>query len=90
MAKKDHLFFCSECGNEFSRWVGQCPACNSWNTLKEAPKQTARDEQSVSKRLQVSSGKNKPTLLSDVKQQQQSRIPTCMSEFDPRTWWWFS
>lgn len=26
---------CSQCGNEFTKWVGQCPACKEWNTLTE-------------------------------------------------------
>jgi DNA repair protein RadA/Sms len=30
-------FFCTECGNETSRWEGQCPACKAWNTLVEEP-----------------------------------------------------
>ncbi len=38
MAKtKTTAFFCSECGNEFSKWMGQCPACKAWNTLVEEP-----------------------------------------------------
>lgn len=43
MAKaKTTAFFCSECGYESSKWVGQCPACKAWNTMVEAPKMTAR------------------------------------------------
>lgn len=36
MAKSGSLFLCSSCGNEFSKWTGQCPACGEWNTLVEA------------------------------------------------------
>ena len=36
MAKKNvSVFFCQECGNETSKWSGQCPACGAWNTLVE-------------------------------------------------------
>jgi DNA repair protein RadA/Sms len=31
------VFVCSNCGNEFSKWSGQCSACREWNTIKEAP-----------------------------------------------------
>ena len=29
------IFVCSNCGNEFSKWQGQCSACGEWNSLKE-------------------------------------------------------
>lgn len=32
---KETTFVCSSCGNEFSRWTGQCSACGEWNSLKE-------------------------------------------------------
>ncbi len=35
MAKDKTVFFCSECGFEASKWMGQCPACKSWNTFAE-------------------------------------------------------
>ena len=35
MAKSKTVFVCSECGNESSKWLGKCPACNSWNTFYE-------------------------------------------------------
>ena len=35
MAKSKTIFVCSACGNESSKWLGKCPACNSWNTFYE-------------------------------------------------------
>ena len=35
MAKNSYVYFCSECGYESSKWMGQCPACKSWNTFVE-------------------------------------------------------
>jgi DNA repair protein RadA/Sms len=29
------IFVCSNCGNEFSKWAGQCTMCGEWNSLKE-------------------------------------------------------
>lgn len=34
-AKNKMVFVCSECGHETVKWMGQCPACSSWNTLEE-------------------------------------------------------
>lgn len=35
MAKNQTVFVCSSCGNESPKWLGKCPACNSWNTFYE-------------------------------------------------------
>jgi DNA repair protein RadA/Sms len=35
MSKKETIFVCSSCGNEYSKWQGQCSACGEWNSLKE-------------------------------------------------------
>ena len=35
MAKEKTVYVCSECGQEAAKWVGKCPACGCWNTMKE-------------------------------------------------------
>ncbi|MGN1328041.1 MAG: DNA repair protein RadA [Clostridia bacterium] len=35
MAKAKTIFVCNECGYESPKWLGKCPACNSWNTFFE-------------------------------------------------------
>ena len=35
MAKNKTIFVCNECGYESAKWLGKCPACNSWNTFFE-------------------------------------------------------
>ncbi len=35
MAKRKTAFVCTECGADFPKWQGQCPACGAWNTLSE-------------------------------------------------------
>lgn len=35
MSKNQTVFVCSSCGNESPKWLGKCPACNSWNTFYE-------------------------------------------------------
>ena len=35
MAKAKSVFVCNECGYESPKWLGKCPACNSWNTFFE-------------------------------------------------------
>ena len=35
MPKRDTYYVCNECGHEEPKWLGQCPACGSWNSLEE-------------------------------------------------------
>ena len=35
MAKNKTIFVCNECGYESAKWLGKCPACNSWNNFFE-------------------------------------------------------
>ena len=35
MAKAKRIYGCTECGATFSKWAGQCPECQAWNTLVE-------------------------------------------------------
>ena len=35
MVKEKTLYVCDYCGQESVKWVGKCPACGRWNTMKE-------------------------------------------------------
>jgi len=35
MAKDNQQWLCTECGEVFGKWIGQCPSCEAWNTIKE-------------------------------------------------------
>lgn len=35
MAKDKIMYVCEECGHESAKWVGKCPNCGLWNTMKE-------------------------------------------------------
>ena len=37
----ESVFVCSNCGNEFSKWAGQCSACHEWNSLREVKSQSS-------------------------------------------------
>ncbi|MCR4909700.1 MAG: hypothetical protein K5909_00255, partial [Bacteroidales bacterium] len=30
MPKAKTLWYCTNCGNESPKWMGQCPACKEW------------------------------------------------------------
>jgi len=75
--KGKSVFFCTECGNESSKWLGQCPACHAWNTFAEepsGPKKTAG-----AKRFGHSA---EPVIISQVSTDSEERILTGIHEFD--------
>lgn len=40
--KKDKTsYLCTECGDSFPKWFGQCPSCKAWNSLSENKFETA-------------------------------------------------
>jgi DNA repair protein RadA/Sms len=35
MARQKTAYVCNDCGADYTKWQGQCAACNAWNTLTE-------------------------------------------------------
>ena len=73
---------CNNCGNEFSKWSGQCGFCKEWNSLKEIKNYELRitNKGKNSKREKVEVKK-----LSEIKEEyntNQNIFSTQISEFD--------
>lgn len=77
MTKKEKVIFvCQNCGAEFAKWLGQCPACNSWNTLVEE----LREKTSKIRKKQISSVI--PRRLSEISLTDKLRLQTGIKELD--------
>jgi len=79
MAKIKTVFYCTACGNESPKWLGQCPACGAWNTLVEH----------IEKPNPITKGKSAPVGFSRTAQQlsqitgdDELRFSTGMGELD--------
>lgn len=57
MAKSKVHYVCSECGDSFLKWMGQCPSCKAWNSLKEFHEKSEKSDFSSLTVLHQSSGK---------------------------------
>lgn len=74
------IFVCQQCGNEYSKWLGKCTACNAWNSLVETTTVTGKSKKSkTSRSRQVESQTQK---LTDIKASEMKRITTGISELD--------
>jgi len=74
--KNKSVFVCSECGNESSKWLGKCPACNGWNTFYEEKVDT-RTNSYKSKGIQAD-----PINLNEVQIENKLRVSTGFEELD--------
>ncbi len=76
MAKIKKGWFCSNCGNESSKWLGRCPSCGEWNTIVEevvttdnsTPKNSSRNRSLLNIQNPV------PMPLNEISISQESRI----------------
>ena len=74
MAKGKTEFVCRECGYTCAKWLGQCPACRSWNTLEEETVEPSGPAPAVSG--------EKPVRLCDVSLEDSARWTTGFAELD--------
>ena len=78
MAKQNKtVFVCNECGYESPKWMGKCPACNSWNTFFEQKleKVTENGVKKIKER-------NEPKALNSYKGEEAKRTSTGFYELD--------
>ncbi len=76
---RDTVFFCTECGYESKKWLGQCPACHSWNSFSEEPVVKTGSKASVGSKGRISERK-KPVALKDIDAYKEERLETGISE----------
>lgn len=76
MAKSKTIFVCNECGNESAKWLGKCPACNSWNTFFEQKIVETKNKEKIEKSSVV------PQKLNEYVAKDTIRINTGFGELD--------
>ena len=75
------VFFCTECGYESPKWMGQCPGCKAWNTFKEGldNKQSVKGSPSTKR---STSEKTAIIPVSKVEIKKEDKIKTNIGELD--------
>ncbi|MDP1836846.1 MAG: DNA repair protein RadA [Chlamydiales bacterium] len=72
------VWCCSSCGHSQTKWAGQCPTCNQWNTFNEEMEERAGTERFEGRKTESS----RPMRLKEVSVQNTPRIKTQIYEFD--------
>ena len=77
MPKPKTQYVCQECGHASAKWLGQCPACTTWNSLvaEAQPERATRGADAVSALVEAIS-------LIDVPADTGVRQQTGIEEFD--------
>ena len=78
MAKNKTVFVCNECGYESGKWLGKCPACNSWNSFFE---QIVVESKNSSFKLEDKK-RNVPQKLNSYEAKETFRTSTGFGELD--------
>ncbi len=77
--KNKTVFFCTECGNESSKWTGRCLSCGAWNTMTE---QKVVKKNASSSSYSIDTETSKPKNISEIEINEDERISTGIEEFD--------
>ncbi len=82
MAKATSAFVCQECGEDFTKWQGQCGACRAWNSLQEVRLGKASKSGGSGFRGYAGGEQTKVTSLAEVDLEELPRFSSGMEEFD--------
>lgn len=83
MAKKSKtVFMCTECGNEYTAWQGQCSYCGAWNTIVEHKVAPTEEPAASDTRRRLGGSAARPVKLGSVGTHDYSRISSGLSELD--------
>ncbi|MDC0663058.1 DNA repair protein RadA [Marinobacter sp. SS21] len=83
MAKTKTAYVCTECGADYSKWMGQCTACQAWNTVSEVRGVSGNGKTNRGARFDGFAGSlAEVQTLDSVSLSEQSRISSGLQELD--------
>lgn len=81
MSKVKTTFFCQNCGQQFTKWQGQCTSCKEWNTIAEEVIQKEK-ERSWKQNGSSSARSAQPLKINEIEWSKERRIQTPDPEFN--------
>lgn len=80
MAKIKTSFFCQNCGTQHSKWLGQCNACNQWNTIIEEV--ISKETQPNWKSTKSKNSNSRALKIKDITANEEARLNAVSSELN--------
>jgi DNA repair protein RadA/Sms len=80
--KAKTMFYCTECGNETSKWAGKCLACGAWNTIVEQPEKGRGHSKGSSSTTRRGHSVRQACPVTELQSDEEIRFPTGMGELD--------
>lgn len=81
--KQKKIYQCQSCGAQQSKWAGQCPDCEQWNTLVETLHTGSEDKRArFSTNTSSGAAANRVRTLSSIEASEQVRLKTGLNELD--------
>lgn len=81
MKAKTTVFYCTECGNETTKWAGRCPSCGAWNTIVEQ-RPPAKSAAPAARGRSGAPSRAKAHPIDDLSTEAELRFSTGMGELD--------
>ena len=82
MAKLRTVYLCQKCGHQASKWSGQCPACDEWNTLHEEVISKSKTPLELTTNYRQDGLKSKPINLQLIESVRRRKLITQDNEFN--------
>ncbi len=82
MAKLRTVYLCQKCGHQASKWSGQCPACDEWNTLHEEVVSKSKTPLELTTNYRQDGLKSKPINLQLIESVRRRKLITQDNEFN--------
>ena len=82
MAKAKTVWYCTNCGNEYPQFLGKCPACGEWNTMKEMTVEPRNDSAAKGAKGVARRDERKPLRLREIDYSREERVSLGMPEVD--------
>lgn len=82
MPKTITNYVCQECGYDSPQFLGKCPECGSWNSMKEFKTQKVSNKVTAGSSALIDHANTTPKNLSQITATEKQRIQTGFTELD--------